>query len=505
MSTIPANRKQKLNEAIQRSIDNFDPSQMQMSPDDIMQADRNFNPDISLPPPINVPNNMPNNPLNDLTTRQEAIRYQLYPITQNTISYKLRSKTDKRSQRLKSILDGDPSKGTVVIACRGTDSSDGEDFAVDARMFGPPIKLQGKEIIAENPPSFNGDPYYERTKNHILNILNTDFKPTGSNQSYKDFWDVFITGHSLGGALTDQLLIDQVGKGGISFNGPRTQMSNQRRENVFSIINAKDRVVGLSTRSGNNKFDYVASFSKSLINPTNHMLDQLGPLTGRDGLPLFNDHYFGLALTKDLQNQNSKLPLLGSGFVGSGSEVTRKSEDLANKGLRAAIAMHKKQLANEDYETEEKEFNELQDLWSDYAFGLPVEARMDVSEGSAELMAEADALRNQVDKMQFEKRQGRGMNDLTGEGPAPTVETFRKLAKDVYDKQEPIKNGLLLPQYTLRKPNGKSIVNFYIYTTPQPYDIYASMPVYNTIKVQLDTLFGVGKIDKSFQMDTLWK
>lgn len=348
--------------------------------------------------------------LDDLTTRQQAIRYQLLPPTQSTIAYRTRSKSDKRSQRLRTILDGTPSKGTVVIACRGTDSSDSEDVAVDARMFIklPTTKIFGTQITGNNnPPSFSGDPYYERTKNHIVSILQRDFIPSGSNQSYKDFWDVFITGHSLGGALTDQLLIDGVGKGGISFNGPRTEASNANRQNVYSIINESDRVVGTSSKSPNNAFDYVTPKAMSGINVTQHMLDQLGPLTGRDGLPLFNDKIFFPA-DKNMNNNKQTI--------------------------------------------------------------------------------------------------GAGMNDLSGEGPAPKVDTFRTLAKEVYaTSTDPIKNGLLLPQYTLKKPNGKPIVNFYIYTTPQPYEIYASMPVYNTIKVQLNTIFGVAKVDKSFQLDNLWK
>jgi hypothetical protein len=107
---------------------------------------------------------------------------------------------------------------------------------------------------------------------------------------------------------------------------------------------------------------------------------------------------------------------------------------------------------------------------------------------------------------------GEGMDDLSGEGmrgagPAPKVETFRKLASQVY-KAEPTeryKDGLLLDPYTLRKSNGKPCVQFYVYTTPQPYELYASMPVYQVISKELDGIFGVGNlINKSFVADNLW-
>ena len=95
----------------------------------------------------------------------------------------------------------------------------------------------------------------------------------------------------------------------------------------------------------------------------------------------------------------------GGAAPDSSKAIAKHTEELANKGLRAAIKMNKKLLAGEDAEAESEEFNKLMQEWSDLVFGLPVELRKFASEGSADLSAEAAELQNRVDKMAFDQRQ----------------------------------------------------------------------------------------------------
>jgi hypothetical protein len=159
----------------------------------------------------------------------------------------------------------------------------------------------------------------------------------------------------------------------------------------------------------------------------------------------------------------------GGAAPDSSKAIAKHTEELANKGLRAAIKMNKKLLTGEDAEAESEEFNKLMQEWSDLVFGLPVELRKFASEGSADLSAEAAELQNRVDKMAFDQRQkarsggrmmdiqppsgGRSCGGKRGGALIDDVQTFvsvlpadlKNVAQkgiDFYNKAAPIATGV---------------------------------------------------------------
>jgi hypothetical protein len=171
------------------------------------------------------------------------------------------------------------------------------------------------------------------------------------------------------------------------------------------------------------------------------------------------------------RKRGSYLKGILDGAGDSGSEITKKSEELANRGLRAAIKMNKKLLAGEDYEAEAEEFNNLMQEWSQYVFSLSVEDRKKyASEGSADLASQAAELQNRADRMAFDLRQkarssGSG-GAMCGAGLIEDVGSFvgvlggelKNVAQkgiDFYNKAKPIATGV---RKVLQLPPMKKIM-----------------------------------------------
>lgn len=150
-----------------------------------------------------------------------------------------------RKERLVKTLDGDPEKGTVVIAVRGT--ADATDAWTDLEIFTNDKANVLKETLL-----------YKEIKEQIEETLRTYFAKSvsSSNKLYQKNWDVFATGHSLGGAITDQLILDGVVKGGLSFSAPRT-VSSKFTQPSYGIINARDGVVGRAYGQWDQPYDLV--------------------------------------------------------------------------------------------------------------------------------------------------------------------------------------------------------------------------------------------------------
>lgn len=182
----------------------------------------------------------------------------------------------ERKPRILQTLEGTPRKGTVVVAVRG--SADLEDIAVDVAAFS-----------SKAPPNLSQNAFYLKIRNHVLGILNRDFVPSGSGESYKSYWDVFATGHSLGGAVTDQLIMDGVATGGMSFAAPRTRDSIVARPS-YGTINHNDRIIGWGTAEVyDSRYDLMNSRS---YDAQNHGLATQGDIQARDGGPIYNGQYF---------------------------------------------------------------------------------------------------------------------------------------------------------------------------------------------------------------------
>ena len=150
-----------------------------------------------------------------------------------------------RKERLVRTLDGNPDKGTVVIAVRGT--ADATDAWTDLGIF----TNDTSNVLKETP-------LYKEIKEQIEETLRTYFAKSVSttNKLYQKNWDVFATGHSLGGAITDQLILDGVVKGGVSFSAPRT-VSSKFTQPSYGIINARDGVVGRAFGQWDQPYDLV--------------------------------------------------------------------------------------------------------------------------------------------------------------------------------------------------------------------------------------------------------
>jgi len=210
-------------------------------------------------------------------------------------------------------------------------------------------------------------------------------------------------------------------------------------------------------------FDNFAA--KTEVGVGGRMMDIQPPSGGRKNYKTIMGKYTGGAANPD-----------------SSKQIAKYTEELANKGLRAAIAMHKKQLADEDFEQEAEVFNKLQEEWSNYVFSLPVELRKFASEGSADLASEAAELQNRVDRMEFDKRQkkrsggrmmdvqppsgGRSCGGKRGAGLIEDVQGFvgvlggelKNVAQkgiDFYNKAKPIATGV---RKVLQLPAMKKIL-----------------------------------------------
>lgn len=132
-------------------------------------------------------------------------------------------------------------RGTVMVVFRGTVNAD--DLNTD-RVF-----------LLRNLPSLTAkdlrsSPRYIRNRQFIVEQMNTYFngRPTNGSNSYFDF---YVTGHSLGGALSEVLSLDGLVHGGYSFSAPvdnPTHMSTvgdrERGAPTYRSINEFDKVIG---------------------------------------------------------------------------------------------------------------------------------------------------------------------------------------------------------------------------------------------------------------------
>lgn len=190
-----------------------------------------------------------------------------------------------RKERLIKTLDGNPDKGTVVVAVRGT--ADSTDLWNDLNIF-----TNSKSNVLKS------NALYKEIKEKIEQTLRTYFSPSegSSNRSYLRNWDVFATGHSLGGAITDQLILDGVVNGGLSFSAPRTVSSKQTQPS-YGIINARDGIVGRAFGQWDQPYDLVVPGVSYLEANTftQHNMNFMEPeitAVRVDQYPRYNDQLF---------------------------------------------------------------------------------------------------------------------------------------------------------------------------------------------------------------------
>lgn len=234
-----------------------------------------------------------------------------------------------RKERLVKTLDGDPNKGTVVIACRGT--ADATDLMTDMATF-TNTKVNTLKTSA----------LYVEIKDRVQEILRTLFSPveSTSNRSYQKYWDVFATGHSLGGAITDQLILDGVVKGGLSFSAPRT-VSSKRTMPSYGIINKKDGIVGSAFGQWDQPYDLVVpGVSYFEANPiTQHnmspYMDPERTAVRLDSYPRYNDGIFKPSLFgSGRAPQNHTLFKAAKNAYDNGDETYRQNvDDFVQQGL----------------------------------------------------------------------------------------------------------------------------------------------------------------------------
>jgi len=180
-----------------------------------------------------------------LGPRRGTKRDGVMPIPQDKIGDIIRGDYgSQRKKRLIQTLDGSPNKGTVVVAVRGTE--DLTDALLDFKVFTDSKKNQLR----------TSDEYIE-IKTYIETTLNTYFTTKASiRRNYFWNWDVFATGHSLGGAITDQLILDGVVKGGVTFSAPRT-VTSKLSQPSYGIINAQDGVIGTAFGQRDSPYDLI--------------------------------------------------------------------------------------------------------------------------------------------------------------------------------------------------------------------------------------------------------
>lgn len=327
-----------------------------------------------------------------------------------------------RKERIVTTLDGNPTKGTCVVSIRGT--QDLEDFYADLN-FG-----SGVTPVSQ---SLRGTAYYESIRRHVETVLKTQFVRSDSSLSYKNSWDVFSTGHSLGGAIAEQLIVDGVTKGGMSFSAPRTILTDKLRP-AYSIISTGDSVIARTGLADTSLYDF-ANPTYTKYGPDSEGIIKQAPGHGHD--------------------------LISLGTIQSG-----------DKGP----------LWNEDH------------FWYGEAEAPTTEA---VEEEPAEPDVNPDEL-GPIEGLPYKPSIAKRLKSLfgfgySGSGPAPKADYMRRMARNVYKPyRQTLQNfaneGLEIPEYRMTKSDGKTIVQFYIISTPSSYVDYYHQPVYQLIKKQLTTL-----------------
>jgi hypothetical protein len=168
-------------------------------------------------------------------------------------------------------------RGTIMVVFRGTaDFKDcGTDRVFTFRNRGTTLGLDAMgvdpdDLAAQNLASTNR---YNRNKQFIIEQMQTYFNGVAVNGN-NSYWDFYVTGHSLGGALSDTLSSDKLVHGGYSFSAPTdTSVNNLMRSDpntgvrtrtatnapTYRSINYKDRVIGSTdaTTGGDAMYDLV--------------------------------------------------------------------------------------------------------------------------------------------------------------------------------------------------------------------------------------------------------
>lgn len=103
-----------------------------------------------------------------------------------------------------------PDRGTIMIVFRGTANAD--DLNTD-RVFA------FRNFPSLTSPDLRTSARYIRNKQFIVEQMQTYFNGVAINGS-NSFWDFYVTGHSLGGALSEVLSSDDLVHGGYSFSAP---------------------------------------------------------------------------------------------------------------------------------------------------------------------------------------------------------------------------------------------------------------------------------------------
>ena len=153
-----------------------------------------------------------------------------------------------------------PDRGTVMIVFRG--SEDPTDFNTDRVFMLRNLPGPSPYIIPKIQPSLAETNRYVRNKQFIIEQMNTYFNGQSVNGS-NTYWDFYVTGHSLGGALSEVLSMDALVHGGYSFSAPvDTPTTKHARSNnapTFRSINYMDKVIGNTdtTTGGDTIYDNV--------------------------------------------------------------------------------------------------------------------------------------------------------------------------------------------------------------------------------------------------------
>jgi hypothetical protein len=146
-------------------------------------------------------------------------------------------------------------RGTVVISFRGSVTFD--DFNTD-RVFmfrNMPGAHSLNALIPDIQRELAQTDRYVRNKQFIIEQMNTYFNGKAINGS-NSYWDFYVTGHSLGGGLSESLSMDGLVHGGYSFSAPVDDVANKHAYSMrdfqrkptnaptYRTINYMDKVIG---------------------------------------------------------------------------------------------------------------------------------------------------------------------------------------------------------------------------------------------------------------------
>lgn len=169
-----------------------------------------------------------------------------------------------------------PDRGTVMVVFRG--SANVDDFNTDRVFTFRNLPGPNPYIIPEIQPTLAKTNRYIRNKQFIIEQMNTYFNGQSVNGS-NSYWDFYVTGHSLGGALSEVLSMDALVHGGYSFSAPvdnaTTKHARSNNAPTFRSINKMDKVIGNTdtTTGGDAIYDNV--IQGTVYNPNKDIKNQL--------------------------------------------------------------------------------------------------------------------------------------------------------------------------------------------------------------------------------------